>query len=202
MVRILVICTGNTCRSPMAEAMLRHMAEQRGIELHVQSAGISAWDGEPMSQHAVTVLKEKNVTNHHHFRSSVLNERRVQWADVILTLTTSHKKYIIQQFPSASSKTFALKEYTSSFEPNCAHDDQLQQSAAELHLKITMGQALTEEESSQLAVLQQRISNAANMDIVDPYGASLEKYRVAIEEIQVAITKLLDKLEQLDCGDI
>lgn len=197
MIRILFVCTGNTCRSPMAEAMLRHMAEERGIELDVKSAGVFAWDGAPMSQHAATILEEKNITNHQQFRSSVLNEERVYWADVILTLTIGHKQYVIQQFPSASCRTFTLKEYASDCKLNCEHNGQLQQLEAELQLKSAMGQAPTEEELSQLIILQQHIPN---MDIVDPYGGSLEQYRMTVEEIQAAITNLLDKLEQSDRG--
>ncbi|NOJ70627.1 low molecular weight protein arginine phosphatase [Paenibacillus alvei] len=192
MIRILFVCTGNTCRSPIAEAMLKHMAEERGLEMHVQSAGVAAWDGTPMSQHAAAVLEEQDIGNHHEFRSAVLDEKRVQWADLILTLTTSHKRYVLQQFPSAHNKTFALKEYVSDPEQDQEQYQQLQSLAADIQLKLAMGQAPTEEELVQLAELQSRVPT---MDVADPYGGSLEQYRITAAEIQAALARLLDKLQ-------
>jgi len=192
MIRILFVCTGNTCRSPIAEAMLKHMAEERGLEIHVQSAGVAAWDGTPMSQHASTVLEEQNIANHRDFRSAALDEDRVHWADLILTLTTSHKRHVLQQFPGATSKTFALKEYVSNPDSEQEQYQQLQSLAADLQLKLAMGQAPTEDELVQLAELQRLMPN---QDVGDPYGGSLEQYRMTAAEIQAALTRLLDKLQ-------
>lgn len=189
MIRILFVCTGNTCRSPIAEAMLKHMAEERGLEMDVQSAGVAAWGGTPMSQYAAAVLDEQDIGNHHDFRSAALDERRVQWADLILTLTTSHKRHVLQQFPSAHNKTFALKEYVS--DPEEEQYQQLQSLAADIQLKLAMGQAPTEEELLQLAELQHRVPTT---DVADPYGGSLEQYRITAAEIQAVLARLLDKL--------
>lgn len=191
--RILFVCTGNTCRSPIAEAMLKHMAEERGLEMDVQSAGVAAWDGAPMSQHAAAVLEEQDIGNHHEFRSAALDEKRVQWADLILTLTTSHKRHVLQQFPGAHSKTFALKEYVSDPEQDQEQYQQLQSLAADIQLKLAMGQAPSEEELVQFAELQRLVPT---MDVADPYGGSLEQYRMTAAEIQAALARLLDKLQQ------
>lgn len=193
MKRILFVCTGNTCRSPIAEALLKHMAEERRLELHVQSAGVAAGGGMPMSQYAATVLEEQNIANHHEFRSTALNEKLVQWADMILTLTTDHKRHVLQQFPGVSDKTFVLKEYVNDAEQAQNEYEQIHSWAAELQLRLAMGQAPTEEELTHLTRLQLRLPD---MDVADPYGGSLEQYRMTAAEIQAVLVRLIDKIEQ------
>jgi protein arginine phosphatase len=105
--RVLFVCTGNTCRSPMAEAILKSK-NLEGIE--VRSAGIFAATGSEASAHAQKVLDDFNI--HHDHQSSMLTKEAVDWADLILTMTVSHKAAILQQYPAASRKLFTLKEFS------------------------------------------------------------------------------------------
>ncbi|MFC4802475.1 low molecular weight protein arginine phosphatase [Neobacillus sp. GCM10023253] len=107
MQRILFVCTGNTCRSPMAEAILKNK-QLDGIE--VKSAGIYAASGNDASANAKEVLANNKITQNH--RSTLLSSDEVDWADLILTMTTSHKFAIQQQYPKAIEKVFTLKEFT------------------------------------------------------------------------------------------
>lgn len=87
---LLFVCTGNTCRSPMAEAIARAMIVERGIaDVQVSSTGTSAWDGSPASDAAVLVAMEHgmDITGH---RSRVLSREIVEEANLILTMGPHH----------------------------------------------------------------------------------------------------------------
>lgn len=107
MQRVLFVCTGNTCRSPMAEAILKN---KNLPEIEVRSAGIYAVNGSDASEHAKQVMAENNLQHNH--RSTPLTGDEVVWATIILTMTAAHKAAILQQFPDAAGKIFTLKEFT------------------------------------------------------------------------------------------
>ncbi|MEY2194178.1 low molecular weight protein arginine phosphatase [Neobacillus sp. BF23-41] len=107
MQRILFVCTGNTCRSPMAEAILKNKAVDT---IEVRSAGIYAANGSEASTHAKRVLEDNGIVHNH--RSSLLTSVEVEWANLILTMTSSHKLAILQQYPHVSQKVYTLKEYS------------------------------------------------------------------------------------------
>src|ERR1700724_2017905 len=106
---ILFVCTGNVCRSPMAEGLFRHMVANRP-DIRVRSAGVSTIPGQPPSPHAVDVLADlRNDISK--LRSFPLSEELVAGASCIIAMTRSHMETIHYIFPEAAEKTFFLREF-------------------------------------------------------------------------------------------
>jgi tRNA threonylcarbamoyl adenosine modification protein (Sua5/YciO/YrdC/YwlC family) len=115
-VMILLICTGNTCRSPMAEVFMRQRlarhAKCRPDELEdngfiIRSAGLSAASGCPPTAEAVTVMQEHGMDLSAH-ESQPLTEQLVRHADRILAMTSAHLLAIVNRWPSAADRTMLL----------------------------------------------------------------------------------------------
>ena len=87
---LLFVCTGNTCRSPLAEGIARAEIARRGWKnVHVASAGLSASEGAPASREAVIVAKREGVDLSGH-RSRPLTRDAAAWADLILVMGPQH----------------------------------------------------------------------------------------------------------------
>lgn len=115
-INILVVCTGNTCRSPMAEGILKkELAERLGcsvesLEDHgykIESAGVAAMAGGGVSIEAVEALRNDGIDISLH-SSQPVTDRLIQQADLILTMTGGHRQILVSNWPAAANRTFNL----------------------------------------------------------------------------------------------
>ena len=155
---VLFVCTGNTCRSSMAEVLACDYLRRRGTEdggtatIRVISAGTGAIDDEPASAQARAVMSEKGLDLSRH-KARFLTVQMLQEADLILTMTERHKKYIEDILPEARGKVHLLKEYAEGKE---ALRD-LEEKAAQLYLEIEKKKrAYFQAHRQEIAALEKR----------------------------------------------
>ncbi len=152
---ILFVCTGNVCRSPMAEGLFRQAMAGRN-DFQVFSAGLGAVDGQPPSPFAVQAMREIGIDISHQ-RSRRLTAEDVEKADYIFGMTHSHVDTVTLLYPQAAEKTFLLREFDDTLDPfekdisdpiggsyevyvNCR--DQIEQGIASLVRYLTRGEVV------------------------------------------------------------
>ena len=113
MKQILFVCTGNTCRSPMATALFNRLAadELSNHDYEAVSAGISAIDGVPASINSIKAVDNYPETDISLHRSRQLQLTDIESAFLVLTMCQSHKHHILSMCPNVYQKVFTLKEY-------------------------------------------------------------------------------------------
>ncbi len=114
---ILFVCTGNTCRSSMAEGLFKKIIENDDLlkNIKVLSAGTSVYYETCASDGAINALDDFGISLKN-FKSKPITEDVINIADLILTMTSSHKNRVIDIVPTAINKTYTLKEYVESSE--------------------------------------------------------------------------------------
>ncbi len=104
---ILFVCSGNTCRSPMAQSIARHELKKLKADFHILSAGTSAWEGSPMTDEAVQAMKEIGVEPHRH-RSQGLTAQLIRQADAIYCMSDFHMQAVHRLAPDAADRARLL----------------------------------------------------------------------------------------------
>ena len=147
--RILFVCTGNTCRSALAEALARKVIIERGLaDVEIQSAGTSAWDGAPASDGALLVGMERGLDLSPH-RSQTLSRERVGDADLVLAMGPHHleriealggggRSYLLTDFASRGSSARPVNDpIGGELEMYRATADELEQEVRRVFDRIT-----------------------------------------------------------------
>lgn len=190
MQKILFVCTANTCRSPLAEYLLRQLAAEARLAVDVRSAGIYATPGAEISKYSGYILNEREI--HHEFGSTRTNEGLLEWADLVLTMTQSHKLELIGRFPHAREKIFTLKEFVLIDEQVEALLHEMNSIYADIELQFSLGQSITDEQRTRLRELEKQLPD---LDIADPFAGSIDMYRQCAHEIEHHLRLLVTKLQ-------
>ena len=105
--KILFVCTGNTCRSPMSAALMNKIAKENDMDVDCSSAGIFAKSGDTASKNAIEAMKDYDTDISSH-SATPLTEQIIKEYDLILTMTDGHKAMISSHAPD---KIFTICEY-------------------------------------------------------------------------------------------
>lgn len=176
-IRVVFVCTGNLCRSPMAEAMLRHALDAMGCTgVEVSSTGTWADADQPATPVAVATLKARGIDLARH-RSRRLERSEIENADLVLGMTSVHEREVLAVAPRAAERFRLIKELP------------------ELDLRVD--DAATP--GSRLAALLDapRPPARRSLDVDDPMGLPSSAYERAYGEIDRALEVLVEVL----CGD-
>ena len=107
---ILVVCTGNICRSPVAERLLQAKLDDLGIPAVVHSAGTQSMVGHDMTPEAAQLATQYGADASQH-RSQQLTEQLITDADLVLTATREHRSKVVSMYPRASRYSYTLNQF-------------------------------------------------------------------------------------------
>src|SRR6476620_248549 len=184
MTAVIVVCTGNVCRSPIAEGLMRRATEHRtvGAPITVSSAGTAAWEGSPAMPEAVEAAAERGVDISGHVATR-LRPGTAAVADLVLCMATEHRDQIASEEPQAVDRTFTLKELV-----------RLLEGGARAEATPTARIAAAAAARADAARADAGGSAHPDEDIADPLGLPLDGYRAIATELDDWIGRLVPAL--------
>ena len=184
MAGVLVVCTGNVCRSPIAEGLLRSRLTSRfGADAPaVASAGTMGWVGSSADPASVEAAAERGIDISSH-RARALSAAEARTAHLLLAMATEHVEAIEGLVPDAGTRTFTLKELVRLLEalpPEVGGDP-----AAALRSRVLQAETLRRSRFE---------GNPHDVDVADPLGMPLESFRAIAWELDGWCSRLADGL--------
>jgi protein-tyrosine phosphatase len=181
---VLVICTGNICRSPIAEGMLRRaLAGRLGSDApSVDSAGTQGWEGSGPQPESVAAGRERQLDISGHV-ARLLTRQMIGGADVILAMAAEHREFVRRVDPGALARTFTLKELVRLL-------DGLPAAAPGSDATSLAGRVRQADELRRGGFA----GNPHDQDVADPLGQPQDVYRAIAWELDVWIDRLIEGL--------
>jgi len=174
---VLVICTGNICRSPMAEGFLRSVLQRRfGAEAPtVDSAGTQGWEGSGAQRESIVAAREREVDIGSHL-ARLLTTSMIERADLVLAMAGEHRDAVLRAVPDAAARTFTLKELV-----------RLAQALPPAGAAASLGDRVREADALRRAGFA---GNPRDEDVADPLGQGQDTYRAIAWELDELIHRL------------
>lgn len=179
---ILLVCTGNICRSPMATGILSKLLSDRGLHgVRVESCGVSAWDGSPPTPEAVEVVREQGIDISGN-AARRMNRRLIEAADLVVGMSSEHRDAARRLVPAAKDRIFTLKELVHLL---AAADPSPQEGTQEEQLRRWTERA----NGVRKAYPDLELTDE---NIADPLGRGLEAYQASAWELAMLCERLVE----------
>jgi protein-tyrosine phosphatase len=192
-VRILTVCTGNICRSPVAERLLQAGLDQvlpGGFE--VRSAGTRALVGDPVQPLSADIIRTFGGTAEG-FAARQLSAKILRNVDLVLTMTSGHRGEVLQLDASLLKRTFTIREFARMLDVLEEREGQSPQGAGLNGERLAANTKLWRKLPARAASVRHLAlaPDAADNDVVDPYRRSADYYRQMEDELAPAIISVL-----------
>ena len=188
---IVFVCTGNICRSPMAEQMLVQQAAKHKLPIVVSSAGVMAMTGDPMTPQSAEAMTLRGYTPTKHV-SQDLTPKILEDADLVLTATLEHRSELARMLPKASKYSFTIDEFarlTSFLMADPEFQDEFKKKPKETreqYLKRALHEAV---------LLRGMVPTSLDpIDVIDPYMQSMKVYNQVAAHVDSRLETIVDWL--------
>lgn len=174
MLKVMFLCTGNTCRSPMALFLFKDILNKKGLgsRVAVDSAGLAAFDGDPIAEAAKEVLIKKWGIDASEHRAKALLLDRLMQQDMIVTMTEDQAQYFRKQIPEVSARVSTL-----------------------IQAAVSSQAALSRLPDTDASFRESVSFNPNALNIADPYGRPQAVYEATAEEIRSYLLILAEYIE-------
>jgi protein-tyrosine phosphatase len=176
-IEILVLCTANVCRSPMAESMLRARLAVRGIDAEVTSAGFLV-AGRPVADEVESVLAERGLEPSKPHSAS-LDELDPRQFDLILCMTRAHVRELAVRVPDQLTRTFTVKELV-------RRGREIGPRSSDESVEAWLERARADRTPSM------HLGDSPEDDVADPVGSPVKVFRATADELDALLAGVVD----------
>lgn len=191
--RMLTVCTGNICRSPLAEQLLK--SALRGVEnIEFDSAGTQAMVDNPMPEHSLAIAKNNEISDAELHRGKQLLETHLDSADLILAMDRGHRRKIVELSPRATRKVFTVREFKRLIDVTT--DEHLREEIATSD-GTPVGRLRAAVEAARLGRSDLLpLDNPDDDDVVDPYGQDKAVYDASAQQLIPVVADVASYLKR------